>query len=485
MWGGGFNTDVLFQHLRDLGYAGALEDMKWHYYVADLGFQSDLDYLEWSWLQTKITTSAESLAFDLAGDLGGGPDGVYNGALEDLWALVVDQQGLDATTYYELYSLLFVMGDKGDIVSGTNFSVSIPGVRYGIVNDVVTEFAVNEAPVEDKGLRGCPPFTQYQRRAATFAVNNWINFECVVTDEGPHQGTNIYRFTPNSAVSVANGGYQNIPIADNDTVGVRYLVRGTIPDFRWRIKRKDGSIVSIFIDLTDGSYTKDAGLDGGMSDYRDGWYEVFIHADVLTGAGVNSQVYYDIAMPYDDPDKWFEICQVSLLNYGSGVVSKLPHVDSDNTGFTSIVSETGATSFDLDDPSLTGLKQILQGPDAEGHIEFTFVSNVDSSNNFNILTCNNTGSSVVNYTTVSGFTSTDGTNTDAVAKTLAVGDEVDLVLDFDTTGLLLTVDGVAGVKQPFVGSWGTEDLKFFYGNTINAGWIKTGSLKISDKPQWT
>lgn len=48
-----------------------------------------------------------------------------------------------------------------DGVTGTTAACSISGARWGIVNGVVTQFAVNQTPVEDDGLRGCPAFTSY------------------------------------------------------------------------------------------------------------------------------------------------------------------------------------------------------------------------------------------------------------------------------------------------------------------------------------
>lgn len=400
--------------------------------------------------------------------------------------------------------LVFIMQSKADtlsnaydVVTRTNAVVEIPGSRYGLVQNTVTEFTENVAPVEDNGLRGCPAFTQYQRRAATFAVNNWVNFNSDVSANGTFQGTNVYRFTPNSTSGVANGCYQTIPAVDNDTVGVRYLIRGTITDFRWRIRLKDSTVVSIFIDLTDGSYTKDAGLDGRLSEYRDGWYEVFIHADALTGAEVNAQVYYGVATPYDDPALWFEICQVNLLNYGSGPVVALPYVNSDETGYTSVVSETGGatngTSFDLDDAALSNLKDVLRGPDAEGRIEFTFVSNFNSadlpnSSNVNILTCTNGITGLAYFQKTSGgdflLKSYDGVNVSQVFVALSVGDELKVSVDFDSTGFLLKCCDDQGDKVAFSGSWGSEDLRIFYANSIHAGWIKPKTFKIYDKPSW-
>ena len=103
-WGGGFNTDNLFEHLRDLGYDGSLEDMKYAYYVAILGYESDLLTLEYAWLATKLSFTAASLAFDLAGDVGGAEGTVPIEGIEDLWQLVLDQEDLNEQTYVELYT---------------------------------------------------------------------------------------------------------------------------------------------------------------------------------------------------------------------------------------------------------------------------------------------------------------------------------------------------------------------------------------------
>lgn len=48
-----------------------------------------------------------------------------------------------------------------DMVSGVAATNAISGVRYGIVNGVVTEFGVNQSALEDDGFRGCPAYTQY------------------------------------------------------------------------------------------------------------------------------------------------------------------------------------------------------------------------------------------------------------------------------------------------------------------------------------
>ena len=48
-----------------------------------------------------------------------------------------------------------------DEVTNVPASCSISGVRYGLVNGVVSSFASNMPPVEDAGLRGCPAFTSY------------------------------------------------------------------------------------------------------------------------------------------------------------------------------------------------------------------------------------------------------------------------------------------------------------------------------------
>jgi IS605 OrfB family transposase len=79
-----------------------------------------------------------------------------------------------------------------DSVTGTNATCSINGIRYGIVNGVVTQFAVNQPPIEDKGLRGCPAFTQLAKMTETLTDVNWKGFASATTISTPFMGANTH-----------------------------------------------------------------------------------------------------------------------------------------------------------------------------------------------------------------------------------------------------------------------------------------------------
>ena len=68
------------------------------------------------------------------------------------------------------------------------------------------------------------------------------------------------------------------------------------------------------------------------------------------------------------------------------------------------------------------------------------------------------------------------------------GQIIRLSVDFGThsTGqkMRTTVNGVKSSLVDFSGSFGSQDLRFFFGNTVHAGWIKKDSLKIYDRPRW-
>lgn len=172
----------------------------------------------------------------------------------------------------------------------------------------------------------------------------------------------------------------------------------------------------------------------------------------------------------------------------------------------SFVSETGSattgTSFDLDDVKLARLKTGLRGPNAQGHLEFTFKSNFDSNNlewqqAISFLTCTDTNSLGFKY--LYGYIPEFGGAHFFFLYPKDTGSGCDLILDVSIdeifkisldwgkhpTGqkMRLTVNGVQTALANFAG-WGTGDLVFFYENTIHAGWIKKDSFKIYDRPRW-
>lgn len=301
-----------------------------------------------------------------------------------------------------------------DIVSGVSAVCSISGTRYGIVNGVVTQFAVNQPPIEDNGLRGCPAFTQY-----------FLNNEAPVTQ----------------SITLAAGTY-----------------------CLWI----DGSGSAIFNGLT-----ATAGVP-----------KVFTLASGFTG---NCVITGTVTK--------------AMLNSGL-----FPAPFSPTEGVTkSFVSEaatsTTGTSFDLDNALLARLKTALRGPNAQGHLELTFKSNIDSgwatlypalvTTIFCAGDLATRGLNIYRYTASTVVVRCVGAGASSPAEVIQAitpAQILKIVIDWGThsTGqkMRITVNGVKSSLVSFSGSFGDKDLRFFFGNTVHAGWIVKDSLKVMDRPIW-
>lgn len=402
------HEDKLLTQLKSIGYSGALDDMKKQFYMDALGYNSDINTLERDWLESLITSTASALAFDLAGDLGGGADGDYTGALEDFWHIVLSQNSLDSYTYWQLYVLYILhLVDSIDTVSSVPLSCSINGIRYGTVDGALYEFAIDEVPIEDDGLRGCPAFTQY-----------FLNNEAPVTQ----------------TITLPAGNYT-------------MWIEGT------------------------GSVT----YDGNTATEASPVY--FTSAGTTLSAVVTGSV-----------DK-------VMLTSGGFIAPFTPTAEST----VSVVTEAGTCSFDLD--IMSKALPVLRGPNAQGCIELVFKANFNSDD-----------LPLVNYTDITLFTVSnavfrgsvgfrkyasgafrivavdDSYQGTYVSTTIHRGDELNIVVNFGdyegTPGLQISVNGVDGTVSAFSGSFGTRDMVFMYANTIHAGWIMDGSLKIWPAPKW-
>lgn len=172
----------------------------------------------------------------------------------------------------------------------------------------------------------------------------------------------------------------------------------------------------------------------------------------------------------------------------------------------SVVSEaataTTGTSFDLDLSTLSRLKTGLRGPNAQGHIELEFESNVDSGwlpsgsstflNVFSVANNQLIGSLYFQKDSSGNLFCKlyDGTTFPFITlPTITVGQTFKISIDYGTytdgsQKMRLTVNGVKSSVFAFSGSFGSQDLRFFYGNTVHAGWIKKDSLKYYERPIW-
>lgn len=182
-------------------------------------------------------------------------------------------------------------------------------------------------------------------------------------------------------------------------------------------------------------------------------------------------------------------------------------ISSINPNTTYIVRGTGSgTVRDVAITSGTFIGSIVKSSISvrpvftQGHLELEFVSNFNSAwfpNNtdINFFTM---GTNIKDFGLYyrkdnlgySDIKTRDSASTIAkVVKTLGEGQSLKIILDWGTytdgtQKMRLTVDGVKSSVVAFSGSFGTQDLRFFSGNIIHAGWIKKESLKIMPRPIW-
>lgn len=318
-----------------------------------------------------------------------------------------EDEGEDEDDY--IFEMQSFPGDVlRDSITGVPAVTSISGVRYGIVNGAVTQFAVNQPPIEDDGLRGCPAFTQY-----------FLNNEAPVTQ----------------SITLTAGSY------------------------------------CLWIEGS-GSATFN-GLTATVGDPK-----VFTLASSFTG---NCVIAGTVTK--------------AMINSGLFIAPFSPTQGVTKSFVSEAATATTGTSFDLDDVKLAKLKSILRGPNAQGHLELTFKSNVDSgwlANNtyINFLSLNDSVTRGIYFLKetagVSALRTFDGTNAIIFPHALTVGQSFKISLDWGThpTGqkMRITVNGVKSALVNFSGSFGTQDLRFFLGNTVHAGNVK--DIKVSDRPQW-
>lgn len=402
-----------------------------------------------------------------------------------------------------------------DTVSGVTPVTSISGTRYGVVNNTVTQFEVNQPHLEDDGLRGCPAFTQLCQQSETLTDAVWVKSRSAISVLSETlNGMTLWNFYE----TVTTGVHQLFQtaafgaIADNSVIGLVHTVKSNGRNIQIYAKLKNGSTVYVGnINLTTGVTTSiRAGSIVIALDKGNGFYQIF--ATVPVGVGATSPFIY-IGLLNGSTESYtgdgvsgVYTSQPTFINFGvNGIPFIPPYVPNNTTGSISVVSEastaTTGMSFDLDGINLSRLKTALRGPNAQGHLELEFVSNFDSGwlpsgvgTNINILSVNNNnviGS--VYYQKSSGgvlaWKNYDGIYDTTVASTgIVVGQSFKISLDWGThsTGqkMRLTVNGVKSALANFSGSFGSQDLRFFFGNAIHAGWIVNDSLKVMDRPQW-
>lgn len=403
-----------------------------------------------------------------------------------------------------------------DSVTGTNATCSINGIRYGIVNGVVTQFAVNQPPIEDKGLRGCPAFTQLAKMTETLTDVNWKGFASATTISTPFMGANTHFIkeinidgTPKKHTKYQDTAYTEI--ADKSIIGFSFIAKSSNRNIRVSLVTKANITVNVvdFSMSTGVSSAIMAGATASIISLGAGWYHCSCSVSCLSGT--TTPILF-IALLSGSSDLYIGdgisgayIGQPTYINFGVNGTPFIPPYVPNNTGSSvSVVSEaatsTTGTSFDLDLPALSRLKTGLRGPNAQGHLEVVIESNVDSgwlpSGVDVILNILNTTQPTVIHPlsfrkgtdNVPLFRLSDGISVASVTPVpLSVGQTFRISLDYGTytdgtQKMRLTVNDVRSSVVAFSGSFGSQDLRFFFGNTVHAGWIK--DLKYYDRPRW-
>lgn len=159
-------------------------------------------------------------------------------------------------------------------------------------------------------------------------------------------------------------------------------------------------------------------------------------------------------------------------------------------------------------PNNLGRKQLgwianslVNGFDFQGHLELQIKTNINNDmlplgvfTRINILSCSNNAASLLYFqketTGENNYTCLDAANSYCriIQNLPDTGSIIKISLDWGihSTGkkMRLTVNGVKSDLADFSGSFGSQDLRFFYGNTIHAGWIVKDSFKIFERPRW-
>lgn len=395
-----------------------------------------------------------------------------------------------------------------DSINGVGATTVVSGTRYGIVDGAVTQFAVNQPPIEDSGLRGCPAFTQLARMSDVLTDGVWTKTR-VLTPVlyGSINGVNLWTIAEDTSLNTHNIPQGQLSsIVDNSVLGFCGIFKYNGRHLEVRAQRKDASSATVcVVNLQTGSASGVlSGAIVNVLNLGDGFFRVFCALSVLSGAS-NPRIYPQLhdgttGTYLGDGSSGFLFAQPTYIDFGlNGNPFIPPYVINNTTGFISVVSEaataTTGTSFDLDNVQLSRLKSIMRGP--QGHLEVTLKSNTDSSwwaNNstYNVLSINNTASSVLYINKDSGgvvsFRTTDGSNIASVSQALTIGTSYKILIDWGThsTGqkIRITVNGVKSDLVSCGASLGLEDLSFFDLSGIHIGWIVKDSLKITDRPQW-
>lgn len=367
-----------------------------------------------------------------------------------------------------------------DVISQTGATVSISGARYGIVNGVVAQFAANVPRIEDKGFGACPAFTQLAKMTETLTDAVWVIESGATGVSRPGGNRLIYTGGStktkllNQAVVIPGGTASKILIL------VARVSAATYPQ-KFRVNNTHLGVID--------NFSSDITINEPTSLY------LRVQNSALVGSG-NQQI--GIAISTDN--------QPFDINIGMNLAEAnfiYPYVPNNTTSSVSVVSEAATsstgTSFDLDLSTLSRLKNGLRGPNAQGHIELEFESNMDSgwlpNDSFiNILSFNNnayyTGALALRKTPggiVCWYFNDSVTNNAYIVTSVSPGQTIKFILDYGTyidgtKKMRLTVNGVKLSVIAFSGSFGAQDLRFFYGNTVHAGW--TRSLKYYEKPRW-
>ena len=399
-----------------------------------------------------------------------------------------------------------------DSVTGAKVSCNISGVRYGLVNGLITSFNVNIPPVETKGLRGCYSFSQLAPYTENLANTSFREGFITPVLVDTFQGKDVYKFAENTTPNIAHEITQ-VPLTgvlDNSVIGGMCVFKASGRSrVRAAIRTKAEIVETVYCNLSTGTlYNNTGGIFSSVQDMGSGYYRFFAACNIRTGSGAPQILFRTINdadenLYAGDGVSGVLVCHYNIINFGVNGIPFIPTYTPNITGNSiSVVSETSTsttgTSFDLDDAALSRLKTGLRGPNAQGHIELEVESNVDSgwlaNNTFlNILSINNNNINGIVYKKDGSGTSTfkgiDSVISDCsvTISGLTVGQTYRISLDYGTytdgtQKMRLTVNGVKSGVVAFSGSFGTQDLRFFYDNTVHAGWIK--NLSYSEKPLW-
>lgn len=394
-----------------------------------------------------------------------------------------------------------------DGVTGTQAACSVSGIRWVKRNGVIVSVGPNEIPVEDDGLRGCTALTQQAKYTETLTNAIWAKTGTnVLTEDIAVQGKKSWVMREDSTTGVHRIFFNDIiALADNAILGFCGIFKSSNRHIDITIRDKTNTNNSTRIDLSTGSVAANANTFIHVDNLGNGYYRCFVAKSVSIGATTPLVLLYrtksDGIQSYTgDNTSSIIISQPTIINFGVGVTPFIPpYIPNDTGGAVSVVSEaataTTGTSFDLDGVKLSRAKSILRGPNAQGHIEFKLKLNFNrawKATNTPILSVNNDATGDFLYYSVAetAWSTYDisGNRAQINMPSFDVGQTVTFAIDFGThsTGQKqrLTVNGVKSSLAAFSGSWGSNDLRFFYNAGVHAGWIVKDSLKIMDRPQW-